>query len=124
MAGAASGIPTPVNYVKDRSPLELQGAMVIQNKQCRNCHSLEGRGGKRGPELDDVATRLTRDELIRQVVQGGGNMPAYGMHLDPEEVTAVTAFLMTMRPGWENEPIAQESNTPRATTDPDPPVDF
>jgi len=121
---AWSGIPTPVNYVKDRSPLELQGAMVIQNKQCRNCHSLEGRGGKRGPELDDVATRLTRDELIRQVVQGGGNMPAYGMHLDPEEVTAVTAFLMTMRPDWEHEPIAQESNTPRATTDPDPPVDF
>ena len=51
-------------------------------------------------------------------------MPAYGMHLSPQEVTAVTAFLMTMHPDWEHEPIARESNTPRPTTDPDPPVDF
>ncbi|MCP3695138.1 MAG: c-type cytochrome, partial [Planctomycetaceae bacterium] len=121
---AWSGIPTPVNYVKARSPLELQGAMIVQNKQCRNCHSLEGRGGKRGPELDDVATRLTRDQLIRQVVQGGGNMPAYGKNLSPSQVTAVTSFLMTMHPQWEREPIAEESDTPRPTSEADPPVDF
>ena len=64
------------------------------------------------------------DEIIRQVIQGGGNMPAYGKHLSPQEVTAVTSFLMTMHPDWENEPIAEESNTPRKTIDPDPPVDF
>ena len=34
-----------------------------------------------GPALDDVAIRLTRDQLIRQVIQGGGNMPAYGKNL-------------------------------------------
>ena len=28
---------------EDRSPLERQGALVLQNKQCRNCHSLGGR---------------------------------------------------------------------------------
>ena len=75
---AWSAVPTPVEYVKGRTPLELQGALVIQNKQCRTCHALEGRGGERGPTLDGVATRLTRDQLIRQVLQGGGNMPAYG----------------------------------------------
>ena len=121
---AWSGIPTPVEYVKGRSPLELQGAMIIQNKQCRNCHMLDGRGGQRGPELDDIATRLSADEIIRQVIQGGGNMPAYGKHLAPSEVTAVTAFLMTMHPMWEHEYGAHSSNIPNATTDPDPPVDF
>ena len=121
---AWSGIPTPVEYVKGRSPLEMQGAMIIQNKQCRNCHMLDGRGGQRGPELDDIATRLTADEIIRQVIQGGGNMPAYGKHLAPSEVTAVTAFLMTMHPMWEHEYGSRPSNTPNATTDPDPPIDF
>src|SRR5437016_2489197 len=42
---AWSANPTPVQYVKGRSPLELQGALILQNKQCRNCHSLGGSGG-------------------------------------------------------------------------------
>jgi ubiquinol-cytochrome c reductase cytochrome b subunit len=95
---AWSAVPTPPAYVRGRTPLELQGALVIQNKQCRNCHSLGGEGGRRGPALDDVATRLTRDQLVRQVLQGGGNMPAYGKNLSPAEVNAVVAFLQTMRP--------------------------
>ena len=96
---AWSGVPTPEKYVKGRSPLELQGALVIQNKQCRNCHSLDGTGGKRGPDLTGVASRLSEDQLIRQVLQGGGNMPAYGKHLEPAEVTALVAFMRTLEAG-------------------------
>ncbi len=94
---AWSGAPTPIDYVKGRSPLQLQGAVVLQNKQCRNCHSLGGQGGERGPALDGIASRMTRDLLIRQVLQGGGNMPAYGKNLSPSEVTALVAFLDTLR---------------------------
>src|SRR4029453_3990609 len=90
--------PTPVQYVHGRSPLELQGALVLQNKQCRNCHALGGEGGVRGPGLDGVATRLTHDQLIRQVLQGGGNMPAFGKNLAPAEVTALVAFMQTLGP--------------------------
>jgi len=96
--GAWSGLPTPVEYVRGRTPLELQGALVLQNKQCRNCHALAGEGGRRGPSLEGVSTRQTRDQLIRQVVQGGGNMPAYGKNLSPAEVNALVAFLETLRP--------------------------
>ena len=95
---AGTALATPAAYVQGRSPLQLQGALVVQNKQCRNCHSLGGEGGARGPALDGVATRLTRDQLIRQVLQGGGNMPAYGKNLTPAEVNALVAFLETLRP--------------------------
>ena len=84
---------------KDRTPLERQGALVLQNKQCRNCHSLGGVGGMRGPALDSVASRMTEDQIIRQVLQGGGNMPAYGNALNPAETTALVHFLMTLRGG-------------------------
>jgi ubiquinol-cytochrome c reductase cytochrome b subunit len=94
---AWSGAPMPIAYVKGRTPLQLQGALVLQNKQCRNCHSLGGEGGQRGPALDGIASRMTRDLLIRQVLQGGGNMPAYGKNLSPSEVTALVAFLDTLR---------------------------
>jgi ubiquinol-cytochrome c reductase cytochrome b subunit len=109
---AWSGVPIPVAYVKGRTPLELQGALMVQDKQCRNCHALGGEGGQRGPALDGVATRLTRDQLIRQVLQGGGNMPAYAKQLRPAEVTALVAFLETLRP--ENQPPARDSAVPTA----------
>ena len=107
---AWSGTPTPADYLKGRTPLEIQGSILIQSKQCRNCHSLGGAGGMRGPALDSTATRLTRDELIRQILQGGGNMPAYGKALKPAEVNAIVAFLITMHPA--NEPPARNSARP------------
>ncbi len=81
-----------------QTALERQGALVFQVKQCRNCHSLGESGGQRGPALDSVAVRLTQDQLIRQVIQGGGNMPAYGKNLSPAETTALVAFLETLHP--------------------------
>jgi ubiquinol-cytochrome c reductase cytochrome b subunit len=98
---AWSGAPVPVRYLHDRSPLERQGALVFQDKQCRNCHALGGEGGERGPALDAVATHLTTDQLIRQVLQGRGNMPAYGKNLSPAEVTALVAFLTTLHPAGQ-----------------------
>jgi len=35
---------------------------------------------------------------VRQVLQGGGNMPAYGKNLSPAEVTALVSFLETCIP--------------------------
>ena len=111
---AWSGSAVPVKYIHGRTPLELQGANVLQEKQCRNCHMLGGTGGERGPALDGVASRLTEDELIRQVLQGGGNMPAYGKNLTPPQVTALVAFLETLHP--DNELPAADASRPLVET--------
>jgi len=47
------------------------------------------------------AVRLTRDQFVRQIIQGGGNMPAYGKNLSPAEVNAIVAFLSPMHPRSE-----------------------
>jgi ubiquinol-cytochrome c reductase cytochrome b subunit len=109
---AWSGDPVPENLVRNSTPLQLQGAAIFQNKQCRNCHALEGGGGKRGPDLTTVGTRLTRNQLIDQVSNGtpggiqqgdpgGGNMPAFGSQINPAEMTALVAFLESLRPRGE-----------------------
>ena len=95
---AWSSLPIPSGYLEGRTALEVRGALVFQVKQCHNCHSLDEQGGKRGPALDRVALRLNEDQLIRQVIQGGGNMPAYGKNLSPAETTALVAFLKTLHP--------------------------
>lgn len=95
---AWSGDPVPERLLHGATALERQGALVFQAKQCRNCHALGRSGGERGPDLDSVAVRMTQDQLIRQVIQGGGNMPAYGKNLSPAETTALVAFLVTLHP--------------------------
>ena len=105
---AWSGAPVPAQYLERHTPLERQGANVFQEKQCRNCHALGGLGGQRGPALDDVATRLTEDQLIRQVLLGGGNMPAYGSALSPAETTALVRFLNTLHPHYQ--PVANDAS--------------
>ena len=98
---AWSGAIVPARFLHGTSALERQGALVFQAKQCRNCHSIGDSGGERGPALDSVALRLTQDQLIRQVIQGGGNMPAYGKNLSPPETTALIAFLETLHPAGQ-----------------------
>jgi ubiquinol-cytochrome c reductase cytochrome b subunit len=116
---AWSGDPIPENLVRNRTPLQLQGAAIFQNKDCRNCHALEGSGGKRGPDLTTVGTRLTRDQLIGQVSNGtpggikqgdpgGGNMPAFGKQISPDEMTALVEFLVNLRP--QGEPPAEPAD--------------
>lgn len=98
---AWSADPTPRDIVAGSTPLQLQGAVVFQNKQCRNCHALDGQGGRRGPDLSAVGTRLTYNQLIDQVsngTPGGGNMPAYGKQIKPAEMTALVEFLSRLRP--------------------------
>ena len=95
---AWSSQPIPSKFLQGRTALERRGALVFQAKQCHNCHSLDDRGGQRGPALDSVALHLTEDQLVRQVIQGGGNMPAYGKNLSPAETTALVAFLRTLHP--------------------------
>jgi ubiquinol-cytochrome c reductase cytochrome b subunit len=111
----------PVDYLQNRTPLERQGANVFQEKQCRNCHALGGLGGQRGPALDDIATRLTHDQLIRQVLLGGGNMPAYGSTLSPPETTALVSFLVTLHPGYV--PVATDASRQVAAHGGTPPPD-
>jgi ubiquinol-cytochrome c reductase cytochrome b subunit len=113
-AWSAATLPLPM--LKKVTALERQGALVFQGKQCRNCHSLAGSGGQRGPALDSVAVRLTPDQLIRQVIQGGGNMPAYGKNLSPPETTALVAFLATLHPA--SQPPARDAAREFVTTHP------
>jgi ubiquinol-cytochrome c reductase cytochrome b subunit len=112
---AWSGDPVPEEIVRRATePVQLQGAAVFQNKNCRNCHALEGIGGKRGPDLTNVGVRLTRDQLIDQVsngTPGGGNMPAYGKQINPAEMTVLAEFLTNLRP--PGQPPARPANAGR-----------
>jgi len=113
---AWSGDPIPAADLRTLTPLAREGAIVFQAKQCRNCHSIGGLGGERGPALDEVATRMTMDQMRFKVVTGGGNMPAYGKNLSPPEIEALVTFLETLHPA--NQPPAFDASRQQALQTP------
>jgi ubiquinol-cytochrome c reductase cytochrome b subunit len=56
-----------------------------------------GYGGKRGPDLSDVAGRMSPDQITARITNGSPNMPAYARVLTPEETRAIMTFLGTRR---------------------------
>src|SRR6201997_4959396 len=73
------------------------GSRLFHAKGCLNCHLIQGFGGRRGPELTYIADKLTRDNLVIRIVNGGTNMPAFGSSLKPGELDALVAFLETRK---------------------------
>jgi len=73
------------------------GADLMYKKSCLYCHKISGDGGLRGPDLTNVGNRLTESQLKIKIVNGGGNMPAFGGNLSSGELKALVTFLMTRR---------------------------
>ncbi len=104
--------PVPPKAVATMNTTIEKGAKVFNDRGCLFCHMIAGHGGRRGPDLTDVGERLTHDQLIVRIVNGGVNMPAYAGNITPQELAEVTKFLETRRPhALPGEPPAAEKNS-------------
>jgi ubiquinol-cytochrome c reductase cytochrome b subunit len=90
--------PLPASVVGDQRQEVVEGARLFRDKGCEFCHQIDGYGGRRGPELSDVASRMKSDEITARITNGGPNMPAYVRTLTPAQIRALTAFLSTRKP--------------------------
>lgn len=89
--------PLPAQVVNSTDPAVVAGARLFHDKGCEFCHAVAGHGGKRGPDLTDVAARMSPDQITARIANGGPNMPAYARVLTPGETRAIVAFLNTRR---------------------------
>lgn len=70
-----------------------------QLQECYNCHKLKGEGGKkRGPELDNIGSYLTVDE-IKQKIMDPKSIMAEGFEKDYEKGKMPDKFKDVMEPG-------------------------
>jgi ubiquinol-cytochrome c reductase cytochrome b subunit len=90
-------VALPPSVTRGLDPTATMGAHNFEVRGCISCHQVAGAGGERGPNLTNVGTRLSPDQMTWRILNGGHNMPAYGSTLSPEETSSLVAFLGTLR---------------------------
>ena len=70
------------------------GEAVFAQAGCGGCHTLEAAGssGQVGPNLDEL--ELEVPDVVEQVREGGGGMPAFGDDLSDAEIDAVAQYVV------------------------------
>lgn len=95
----------PAAVVASSDPSVVRGAALFHERGCEFCHYVSGYGGRRGPELTDIADRLTREQMIRFIMNGGYNMPPFASVLRSDELEDLVAFLETRRAAGGRIPV-------------------
>ena len=76
---------------------EAMARRLLNSQGCRGCHRFESGTAEVGPQLDDVGTKLSRDEIYSTLVNpgrlhGNGLIPDFS-HLSDEEIDVLVDFL-------------------------------
>lgn len=74
----------------------LPGPELVDRLGCLGCHSLKGKGGRKGPAWDGVGARLSPDALRKQIISPRGRMPSFA-HIKPEELETLVEYLSGLK---------------------------
>lgn len=78
---------------------------VYVEKKCANCHSIAGKGNKKGP-LDEVGTKLSAAEIKEWIAdpvamttktKAARKPPMKSANLSAEDVDAMVAYMLTLK---------------------------
>jgi ubiquinol-cytochrome c reductase cytochrome b subunit len=89
--------PLPNSLPATASAASFHGQVLFHDKGCEYCHTINGLGGLRGPNLSDVANYLTEQQMVVRILNGGKNMPAFAGILHPDQVSDLVAYLQTRK---------------------------
>lgn len=74
------------------------GRVIMERNGCFSCHSVDGFGGRVGPELNGVGMRKSEEELFKWIkspwsVKPGTRMPQF--NLSDESILKIISYLET-----------------------------
>lgn len=78
----------------EKSSVDASAAKDVFKSNCASCHG-KNLEGKNGPELKDVGSDMSKDEIRKQIKNGGGGMP--GGLIKGDEADNVAAWLASKK---------------------------
>jgi mono/diheme cytochrome c family protein len=90
-------ITQTVPTVSAGSSAKQRGAELFTTHGCAHCHGPAGVGGGKGPDLQLVRKRMSKDQITLQIHNGGLEMPAFGTSLTDPQIEDLVAYLRAKR---------------------------
>ena len=95
-------------------------AVLFHEAGCEQCHGTNLAGTGKGPSLLTVGKVLKKDEIRRQIQDGGGEMPSFAGALQADEIDRLVEFLATKKKAPKGLPPTPAEKPP--TSAPPPPA--
>jgi len=84
----------PLNTViANSSKGAKEGIKLFNTAGCIYCHTIDGRGGIKGPNLTNVQNRLTHLQITNEITNGFNDMPGFKRSLTTSEIDLISSFL-------------------------------
>ncbi len=87
----------PQSVVNSNDPAVIHGASLFHERGCEFCHHVSGYGGHRGPDLTDIGNRLSSQQMMTFIMNGGYNMPPFASLLKANDANDLVAFLQSRK---------------------------
>lgn len=81
---------------------ESQGARLFGNNRCKECHTINGKGGSTGPNLTYVGGKRSRDYIVQQIKDPKSHnpdtaMPSFRDKLSDQEISDLADYLSGLK---------------------------
>jgi mono/diheme cytochrome c family protein len=79
-----------------------RGAAVYQSQRCKDCHTLNGKGGAVGPNLTYVGSKRSRDYIVQQIKDPKSHnpntaMPSFRDELSEQQINDLADYLSRLK---------------------------
>ncbi|THF73773.1 c-type cytochrome [Cohnella fermenti] len=72
--------------------VDIAADQQIYKSSCLSCHGDQLQGGV-GPKLTTVGSEMTKEQIYKQIKNGGGGMPKFESRLTEDELINLTNWL-------------------------------
>ncbi|MEC0239839.1 cytochrome c [Paenibacillus dokdonensis] len=90
--GSHSNQQNQTNTAVIETESDLTAVDMLYKKNCLSCHAAD-LSGKVGPNLKEIGSKLSKEEIIERITLGRSGMPSFKNRLSEQDIEALGSWL-------------------------------